>query len=328
MRLANLTALVLAASLAACGGSSSSGSVQDQSRNAMPRSENLQMTSPSAPKGSSLKDGSDGTSEQASTAGSASAYFGATVGLSAVVNGSTAFMLGILKAVTDLPATNCTEDTCTWGPGSGALEANNYKLVVTKKTNPDRFEYALSGQAKSKPSSDFVVFLTGTAVPSDTPHRGSGQLVLDNDARNRIDNPGTDTGKLTINYSNTTLLSVTAVGTGLRDNDHPGQQINVAYQFGDKADGGGELDVGFRNLTSNATLSLHSRWKATGAGRGDAKFAVGALQATASECWAAASGSFKVAYWVQTPSDPNQPTSGVETDCAYSPAVYGSVAVP
>src|SRR4051812_15211039 len=117
----NLTALVLATALTACdpASSSSSGSIQDQSRNAMPRSENLKMNSPSSPSGSSLKDGTDGTIEQASTVGSGSAYFGATVGLSLVVNGSTAFMLGVLKGVTDLPATNCTEDTCTWGPGSG-----------------------------------------------------------------------------------------------------------------------------------------------------------------------------------------------------------------
>ena len=140
MRIATATSLILAATLAACGGSStSSGSLQDQSRNAMPRGENLKMSSPSAT--SSMRDGSDGSLEQNSIAGTASAYFGATVGLSGVVNGSTGFILGILKGVTDLPATSCTEDTCTWGPGSGALEANNYKLVVAKKSGPDRFEF-------------------------------------------------------------------------------------------------------------------------------------------------------------------------------------------
>ena len=52
----------------------------------------------------------------------------------------------------------------------------------------------------------------------------------------------------------------------------------------------------------------------------------GSFTATASECWSAASAGFKVSYWDST--DPQQPKSGVETDCAYSPAAYGSVAVP
>src|SRR5207302_11032200 len=133
-----------------------------QSRTAMPRSDSLKMNAPSS--SASSRDGSDGTLQQGvSAVGSASGFFLTTVGLAAIVNGGAAVTLGILKAVTDLPATSCDDasNTCTWGPGSGALDPNNYKLVVTKKSSPTRFEYALSGEPKTKPGSGFIVFLSG-----------------------------------------------------------------------------------------------------------------------------------------------------------------------
>jgi hypothetical protein len=314
-------AAALAALLAACGGSSSA-SLETQAKNALPRSENMQMGSPSA--SSNSKDGSDGTLQQNSTVGDASVYFSTTVGLATIVNGGTAVTLGVVKTITDFPATNCTADTCTWGPGSSALDANNFKLVVTRKTNPDRFEYELSGEPKTKPGSGYIVFLSGTAIPSGTPHVGSGEVIIDFDAHSKLDNGGTDTGKLDIHYSNTNLLSVSASATGVKDSGNPGQKLNVAYQYANNADGGGDLDAAFRNTTSNNTLSLHSRWKATGAGRGDVKITLnGGTALTASECWSAASGGFKVVYFIDVTG-----ASGQESACAFSPAVFGTQTPP
>jgi hypothetical protein len=330
MRFTKVIALVGSAALAACGGGAA-GSMQDQARNAMPRAENLKMSAPDSTGSTLRNDDGTGSAQQNSTVGAHSGYFDLTVGLAATVNGATAVMLGIIKAVTDLPATNCTEDTCVWGPGSGALEANNWKLTVTKQTQSDGttlFQYALAGQAKTRPGSAFVTFITGTAVPSGTPHVGAGTLVIDNDARAQLDGAGSDTGKLSIDYSNTAGLKVSAQGTNLRDSTNPLKRLNVGYSFANAADGGGDLDVAFKNVTDGSSISLHARWKATGAGRGDAQFKQGILDVTASECWAAASAGFKVSFW--TSSDPTDlgPNSGVESNCAFSPAVYGSVTAP
>jgi hypothetical protein len=317
MRIAKPIAAVLATALAACGG----GALQDQARSAMPRSENVKMSSPNSASAARP----DGTIAQNSAVGDASVYMAATVGLAVTVNGSSALILGILKAVTDQPATSCTEDTCTWGPGSHPLEANNFKLVVTKKSNPDRFEYALSGEGKSKPGSGFVTFLTGTAVASGTPHRGSGTFTIDNDAHAQLDNPGSDIGKITIDYSNTSLLSITATGTGLKDNDHPGQKINVGYHYADNADGG-DLDVQFKSQATAGTTSLHSRWKSTGAGRADVqvKTTAGATALTLNECWGPASASFKVVYY----ADAITATAATDAACAFTGASFGIVVAP
>ena len=316
-------AAALAALLAACGGSTSSGDLQTQSRNAMPSSDKVKMNSPNAT--ATTKDGSSGSLEQDSTVGSASTFFNLTVGLSSIINGSAGAVLGVLKAVTDFPATNCAGDSCTWGPLSGALDANVYQLVVTK-AGDGHFTYVLSGQSKTKAGAALVPFLSGTAVPSGTPHVGSGELIIDNDAKASFEPTSTDAGKLVIDYSNTGLLIISATATGVNDNDHPGQKLNVGYQYSNTADGGGSMDVAFKNFTSLAVWSLNSRWKQTGAGRGDAKFTVGPLSATASECWATAANGFKVAFFTST--DPNQPASGNESDCAFTPASYGSVAPP
>jgi hypothetical protein len=323
-RTSTLPTLALAALIAACGGgTTSSGSLQDQARNAMPRGENLQVKAPTS---TNLKD--DRTVEQDSTVGQGSGYFAITVGVALVINGSTAVTLGLIKSITDFPATSCTEDTCTWGPGSSALDANNYKLVVTKKTDPsERFEYALSGQAKTRPGSDFVTFISGTAVPSGTPHRGTGTLVIDWDARAKLDNAGNDTGKLTIDYSNTGNATLSATALGVRDGNLPNHKLNVKYGYGENADGSGDLELAIHDLVNDARLSLHSRWKATGAGRGDAQFKQDQTTVTASECWGAASAAFKVVFWTDSLPIVLGPTSGVETDCAFSPAVLATLTV-
>jgi hypothetical protein len=317
-------AAVLAAVTACCGGSMSSGDLQTQSRNALPTSDNVKMSSPST--AASLKDGSDGTLQQADTVGSASDYFNFTVSLSNVVNNSTAVMLGLIKTITDFPATNCDAktDTCTWGPFAGAaLDANNYELVVVKQSE-GHFTYALSGQAKANASGPFITFVSGTAVAGNSPHVGSGELVIDNDARAQLPG-GNDIGKITIDYSNVGPLTISATAKGVKDNDHPGQTLNIGYQYANHTDGGGDLDVAFRNNTSLYTLSLHSRWQVSGAGRGDAKIQSGngSVTITESECWAAAAAGFTLEFL----NGPNG-TSGSASACVFTDVQFGSVAPP
>ncbi len=316
----------LAASLAcllaaACGGSAtSSGDLQTQSKNALPTSDSVKMKSPQ-----SASRSPDGTNQQNATA-SVDTYYALTVSLGLVVNGSSAAVLGVIKAITDLPATSCdtASNTCTWGPGSGALELNNWKLVVTKQSE-GHFTYALSGQSKANASGPFVTFLTGTAVAGNSPHVGSGELVIDNDARAQL--PGSDgsIGKVTIDYSNTGPLSISATALGVNDASNPGQKLNIGYQYAEDSSGGGDLDVAFKNLTSSATLSMNSRWKATGAGRADVKFTNGNGTATvsANDCWDVAANAFVNLY-----SNTTAGTTGTASLCAYSDASYGTVSPP
>ena len=322
-----LVAALAAVLAAACGGSSgSSADLQTQSKNALPSSSNVKMKGPQSA-GSSADSGA----LQDSVVGDASGYFVLTVGLSGIVNGAAAVTLGVIEAITASPATNCdtTTNTCTWGPGSSALDANNYKLSVTKQADGS-FKYGLSGQSKASASGPFVTFLSGTAIPSGTPHVGSGELVIDNDARAQLPGASGDTGKVTIDYANTSQLTISATAIGAKDNDHPGQKINVGYQYANHADGGGDLDVAFKNTTSLATYSIHSRWLATGAGRGDAKVTVpvsgGTFSAQESECWSAAASAFKVVYF--NSDDHSKGTSGSASACAYSDVSFGTVAAP
>src|SRR4030081_457392 len=133
------------AALAACGGSQA---FKDQARDAMPSKDAVQMGSPKA-SSTSMPQGGD-TITQNSTAGDHSPFFDLTVGVSTVFNGGTAIMLGIVEAVTQTPPSSCTTTSCTWGPGHGALDYNDYKLVVTK--NGDSFDWELSGQSLAHPA--------------------------------------------------------------------------------------------------------------------------------------------------------------------------------
>ncbi len=320
-----IAAALLVSLVAACGGSSaSSGSLETQSKNAMPTSDKVKMSAPGT--ASSSRDGSTGQLQQNDTVGGSSDYFTDTVALSAVVNVSAAAVLGLLTAITDQPATNCdaASNTCTWGPGSSALDANVYKLVVVKQGDGS-FKYTFSGQSKLTASGPFVAILTGTAIPSATAHVGSGEFIIDNDARATLPGGNGDSGKITVDYSNTSQLTISASATGVKDNNNPGQKLNVGYVYANHADGGGDLDVAFKNLTSLATLSLHSRWQVSGAGRGDAKFTTGngAITVTQSECWAAAASGFTLGYL----NGPNG-ISGSASACVFTDAQFGTVAPP
>src|SRR5205085_6020041 len=133
-----------------------------------------------------------------------------------------------LEAVTDQEPTSCDASSCTWGPGSGPLDYNNYKLVVTK--SGDGFDYALSGQAKSKPGSDFIVFLSGHAVPGVQRHHGSGNFTIDMDKAALLDGPHDGVGKMEVtSYSNIGPAHLDVTLTGVKDGTNPLQRGNSLY---------------------------------------------------------------------------------------------------
>lgn len=214
------------------------------------------------------------------------------------VNGGAGLMLNLVQFITTFPTSTCDDTSCTWGPWVGDQGWNNYKLVVTK--DGDAYVYALSGQNAVVLDSPFVAILTGTAYPADRNH-GSGTFTLDFDAQDALAHPPgyekTDYGQLVVNYDNTGNPTVGALFIGARNSDPANPHfMNAAYSFED-ATSGGQLQVAFENLDTTETLTLRTRWSASGQGRADVVFtAAGGASFTASECWAGRPQDFVEVY--------------------------------
>ncbi len=337
MRLNSLfatAALACAALCAACGGDPLS--LEQRSRAALPTKDTVAVSNPnSAAKAlrASTGAGAFTEGEQDSTAGDASSWYKTTYAMGTSVNGAVIWTLGLIKAVTDLPPTTCTTDTCTWGPGSGALDPADWEVVVRYDAAKDEYGYALLGRAKSGGDGQFHAVVEGVAKPSLLPHRGSGTFQVDFDAGKLINPSSTDQGKLQVNYSNATPSQghIDALFLGVRDGDHPDQKLNAAYGFDEDTSGGGSLEIAFRNLTSADTVALHSRWKATGAGRSDVGVLIhgnagATFTASLSECWGAP--PFKVTYFTSTDPHDLGPDSGNAADCAFADAKPASKTAP
>jgi hypothetical protein len=246
------------------------------------------------------------------------------------VNGSVGAVLGVVRTiVTNVPPTSCADETCTWGPGSQALEPNDWRLDVTRVAG-GHYTWTLAGRSKARPAEGFVTVISGNAFPS-RPLVGHGDLTVDLDAANRLDPFGASgSGKIVVTgYDNRDptrrTLDIQFLGTD--DRDHPGQKVNAAYAYADAAGAAGDLQVAARNLTTNDTLRLHSRWSAAGAGRCDlvARSSAGA-EWSVSQCWAPPAEGYAVVYQATLPPDVND--GGSEALCAFVPAALPAIAAP
>ena len=318
-----LLALSLLAA-AACGGSQA---FKDQSRDALPSKDTVAMGTPSSSAAAAAADPNQIT--QDSTAGEHSPFFDLTVSVATSFNLGAAAMLGIVENVTATEPTSCTATSCTWGPGSSALDYNNYKLVVTQ--SGDGYDWELSGQDKTQPSSAFVVIMSGHAIPGPQKHHGSGSFTVDFDKAATLPGPHDATGKLVVtSYSNVGPAQLAVTYTGAKDGQHPGQFDNIVYNYANDTTGGGDLAFGMHNTTSNDNFTVHSRWKNSGTGRADVKGTGGGVSVQLSECWGAA--PFAVVYFTSsiTLNVPpfGGPASGDASACAYTDTAYSTQTAP
>jgi hypothetical protein len=305
--------LLGAAALAACNAGKLTA---DEVRNALPYSENAQVGAPGASAAAAQK-------VIAPAAVSDSDFFRLSGALAASVNVGVGAVLGTVRFVVSLPPTSCQADTCTWGPWTSALEYNTFKLEVTR--NGDQYDWALSGQPKTNPSAGFSAFVYGSAIPGSAPRRGHGTVTVDFEAAKLLDGPHDDDGRIDCQYDARGPLHLGCSFLGMIDRGltaPPGSHVNAAYDFQATATGG-DLQVAWHTLPPNVdqTLSLHSRWDANGAGRGDLEYVQGDLTYRESECWGGGTTAFALVF------DTN-PVSGDETACAFSPADYATLAVP
>lgn len=320
-----LLALSLASAVA-CGG----GSLKDQARSALPTRDTLAMGSPKASTSASSSAGD--TNVQNSTAGDPSPFFSVTVTVAAVFNGPTAAMLDLLAAITAQEPSSCAKAACTWGPGSAALDYNNYQLVVTEQGAS--FSWQLSGQAKSRPGSAFVTFASGDATPGPSAHHGSGNFVIDFDQLATLDgNPGQGaTGQLDVSsYSNVGAPQLAVSFLGAKDATVGSQRNNIVYSYStDATTGNGDLDFAQHNVTTGDSFSVHSRWKSDGEGRADVSGLGSGYQVTLSECWGKA--PFDVVFFSSNIKAAiplfGGPDSGTEASCAFVPAAFSTKTAP
>src|SRR4051812_47566281 len=225
MDMKKLLALPLVAAVA-CGG----GAFKDQARDAMPSKESISMGSPSgsAQQAQSTSSGTDATAQN-SVAGEQSPFFKLTVVVAVVFNVPTAAFLDLLThVVEDNEPTSCDATSCTWGPGSGALERVDYKLVVSRDEDGTSFDWQLSGAVK--PGTTFVTFASGIARPGPQRHHGSGSFQIDFDKMAALGIAGDATGLMDVtSYSNVGPAQLAVTFTGARDTDHPGTKNNLLY---------------------------------------------------------------------------------------------------
>jgi hypothetical protein len=304
------TFAALIAALSACGGAHLTA---EEARSAVPSASQAALGEPA---GTTAAGAALTATAVAAPGPATAAYASDTIRLARAVNGGVAWTLGALERVVALPPTACAGDTCTWGPWTGPFEVNAWQLTVTRVD--DHYAWAFAGQPRTDAAAAFVTFVAGNAWTTGVRHVGHGDFALDLDAAARLarrtDDPAPQRGRIEVRYDNRAAAQVGVTFLGTDDDAAPGTRVNAAYAF-TAAAAGGDLQVATRNLTSGAALTLHSRWTATGAGRGDATFSDGAGATYArSQCWAGAARLFDLVFQVTAP--PQASDAGAESACA------------
>ncbi len=250
-------------------------------------------------------------------------WYVATRDVTRTFNGAAVWVLALIHTIVQSPPTTVKGDTFTWGPGSQALDPADYKLEVQALAD-GTYAYKLSGRSKTLPNAQFEVVISGTADPRPGDDKGTGEFTIDFDAGKRV-NPidSSDAkGLVDVHYD----LAQHHLDLTIMSTDALGKPVNADYAYTQAADGGGDMTF---DLSGNAgggpaleTITLRSRWLANGSGRADARIAggdLGALQATASECW---DTSFKRVFYIDalTNGGTLSVSEGQETACAFATA--------
>jgi hypothetical protein len=228
--------------------------------------------------------------------GQVAEYYGYTRGITRTLNGSSAWVLILIHSIVQFPVTTVEGNVYTWGPWAEGLDPAEYKLVVTALANGS-FDYQLAGRPRNTTGA-FETVISGNAIPGANDAQGNGQLTIKYDLAARA-------------------LDLDAVSI------ENGRPATAKYSYKDQADGSGDMVFGLRgNADAGAgleTLTLRSRWLASGAGRGDARITggdVGSVELTASECW---SSQFLRTYFIAAAGSLGG-TEGNLADCAFATA--------
>jgi hypothetical protein len=250
-------------------------------------------------------------------------YYLLTRGVTVSLNLGAAWVLGVVHAIVQHPATAIDGDVYTWGPWEGSgLDPARYRLVVT--ANPDgTFDWSLDGQSKGSPEDGFLTVISGHAVPDDdpgvAPHRGHGSFHIDFDAGERV-NPidnRPDTGSVLVDYD-LASRTVTMHSEGVDELGNPGA---FDYAYAENLDGSGDFQFALdadldQSGAAHEQALIRSRWLSDGQGRSDAMLSggdLGEFSATATECW---DSRFRRVHY--SDSVESQPSEGNASECAFA----------
>ncbi|GAC1377149.1 MAG: hypothetical protein NVSMB47_22230 [Polyangiales bacterium] len=288
-------------------------------REGIPQSSEVALAVPRSG-GSGSTVGAKGLSAKGAPAPATDArYYRFTRDIADGVDWGTTEILGLVWLIVHQPPTTVDAHRAVWGPGNGdALDPVQYRFVATE-VGTDEYDYVLSGRPKGSTSEgDFKALLTGHGFGEKSPSHRLGWFLLDNDAHNALDPArAKDDGTVRVDYDGRSFpvkIAVDAHSTAdakgwfkvalTHDKDGGGQVGIDALGDIEEVKGDGKLE----------TVTLDSRWNATGAGRADAQMSGGDLSTTvtATECW---STSFSRVFYTDNVS--HEPTVGVASACAF-----------
>jgi len=220
-----------------------------------------------------------------------------------LVNGTTVWILGTLKAVTDTPATSIKGNVAVWGPYTPQLSPTTWKLTVTRSGNRN-FSYVLEGKLKSQDDTAYQAVLSGTHTASvdaagrGVPGYGKGDFLIDWKALASVGGDQTrKSGSAEVTYGHELTDAATTVDVDFNEIPATGGTATetVASYHYKASPTGGEFsyatDLNAHWWDPQNPVMQHwtikSRWTAAGAGRADAILTGGDLKApaTQNECW-------------------------------------------
>jgi hypothetical protein len=261
------------------------------------------------------------------------------------INGGVGWVFDLLEDVVAMPPTEQDETHAVWGPSEPkGLERLSYRFTVEKVAEND-FTYRLEARAKGETEEDaFVVLLDGTAQPGDD-DKGTGTMNAYVGARRGLLPEGEDcqSGIIRVSYDASSEPRMLAVDfEEFLDTcaNADGEPADAHYEYTETQDGAGTLDFELLANIHRAdeakpgeeTLSIRTRWLATGSGRADVRVVgdevaadlagIGSTETSVlvTECW---DDLFALTYADTTPDELEatfRAHLGDEASCAFAEA--------
>lgn len=251
-----------------------------------------------------------------------SPFYAVTANVTEDVNGLIGHVLGMVGAVTDLPATwsDTEEHTAVWGPYGSGLDAAETILWVRHLVETDEYEWVVGQRPRNAGEEvEWTPVIVGHVEPGASDVASAGWFAIDFDAAAELD-PTTDLrGRFLTEYA-LDADGVTATAGFEAFGEAAGGRTDAYYHFDQAHSGGGMMDLVFQGDVGEdgsalETNVIRSRWLPTGAGRADVYVTGGDLGeavATATDCWGEA---FTTVYWEDSFS--GNPPAGEAAACAF-----------
>ncbi len=258
--------------------------------------------------------------------GQTAEFYKMTRGVTLIINGGTAAVLGLVHHITTYTPSSVSDDSATCATHTDSLSPYTWKLTVTR-TATDTYSYELLGRGKTEDDSAFRVILSGTHHHMGQ-NVGAGSFVIDWDKAQELPEHDDNVGTATLTYARPALDGTTDIDAVFEQiKGHGDERVDAHYVYRATHGEGGAFEYNVYRDTfwpgSGVELAkMKSRWLENGAGRSDATLSGGDLGATvtANECWDELFLSRYLTYsW---DSSQNYGTEGL---CAFPTAEYSSL---